>query len=99
MTFTLGELREQWKALAEADTLHMLPQEALISSIKGLAEELLDFTKEKAANEKDLMQEARDQQLRFECLIEAVRGMGGASDQQIIDRATQFEKFVKEGVK
>lgn len=36
--------REEWKALAEADTLHMLPTEALIASLKDLATRLLEVT-------------------------------------------------------
>lgn len=33
--------REEWRALATADTLHLLPTEALIATIKHLAERLL----------------------------------------------------------
>lgn len=36
--------QEEWRALAEADTLHMLPAEALIASIKDLATRLLEVT-------------------------------------------------------
>jgi hypothetical protein len=41
---TTIEEREQWKALAEADGLTMLPKEALVASIKDLAGRLLDIT-------------------------------------------------------
>ena len=34
--------REEWAALVAADTLHLLPPEALIASIKDLAQRLLD---------------------------------------------------------
>lgn len=40
----LAELRLQWRELADASTLHMLPQEALIASIQDLARELLKRT-------------------------------------------------------
>lgn len=40
----LIQLRLEWAALVEADTLHMLPKEALIASIKNLAQELLERT-------------------------------------------------------
>ena len=40
----LEELRLQWRALADAETLHMLPQQALIASIQDLARELLQRT-------------------------------------------------------
>lgn len=46
-TSDLEELRAQWTALAEADTLHMLPTEALVASIKDLASELLNRTETK----------------------------------------------------
>lgn len=36
--------REEWKALEEADTLHLLPVEAHIASVKHLAARLLDLT-------------------------------------------------------
>lgn len=36
--------REEWKALAEANTLHLLPIQALIASIKDLATRLLELT-------------------------------------------------------
>lgn len=36
--------REEWQALAEADTLMMLPKEALVASTKHLAERLLELT-------------------------------------------------------
>ena len=35
------EEREQWQALVDADTLHMLPKEALITSVRDLAARLL----------------------------------------------------------
>lgn len=38
--------REEWKALEEADTLHMLPTEALSASVKHLAARLLALTTE-----------------------------------------------------
>ena len=38
--------RDEWHALLEADTLMMLPKEALIASIKVLAAKLLDLTEE-----------------------------------------------------
>lgn len=38
--------REEWKALEEADTLHLLPIEAHIASVKHLAARLLDMTDE-----------------------------------------------------
>lgn len=41
---TLDELREQWAGLAESDTLALLPKEALIASIKDLANALLRAT-------------------------------------------------------
>lgn len=41
---TIEQEREEWRALAEADTLHMLPTGALIASIKHLAERLLEVT-------------------------------------------------------
>jgi hypothetical protein len=37
----IEELRLQWTALLESDTLRLMPTEALIASIKNLAEELL----------------------------------------------------------
>jgi hypothetical protein len=40
----LQELRLQWQALLEADSLDMLPKKALVASIKNLAQELLDQT-------------------------------------------------------
>lgn len=40
----IESLREEWKALAEADTLHMLPVEALTASIRQLARQLLEYT-------------------------------------------------------
>lgn len=36
--------REEWQALFDADTLHMLPSVALIASVKELAQRLLMFT-------------------------------------------------------
>lgn len=41
--------REEWRALANADTLHLLPTTALIASIKHLAERLLTIEAELAA--------------------------------------------------
>jgi hypothetical protein len=38
--------REEWAALAASDTLHLLPTEALIASIRQLAGRLLDLTEE-----------------------------------------------------
>lgn len=38
------EEREEWKALVEADTLHMLPKEALVASVQHLALRLLEVT-------------------------------------------------------
>jgi hypothetical protein len=40
----IDQLRKEAEALRDADTLHMLPKEALIASIKALAEEVLDLT-------------------------------------------------------
>ena len=40
----LSELRAEWEALATAETLHLLPIEALIASIRNLAGELLSRT-------------------------------------------------------
>jgi hypothetical protein len=36
--------REEWAALRDADTLHMLPPEALVASIRHLAGRLMDLT-------------------------------------------------------
>lgn len=36
--------REEWQALLDADTLHLLPPAALIASVKELAQRLLMFT-------------------------------------------------------
>lgn len=36
--------REQWTALRDADTLHMLPSAALQASIRHLADRLLELT-------------------------------------------------------
>lgn len=41
-TVSAGE-REEWQALVDADTLHMLPAEAHIASVKHLAQRLLDL--------------------------------------------------------
>lgn len=38
---------EEWAALVEADTLHMLPPEALIASVRHLAQRLLDLAQPK----------------------------------------------------
>jgi hypothetical protein len=38
-----GQEREEWRALVAADTLALLPDEALIASIKSLAERLLEL--------------------------------------------------------
>ena len=40
----MEELRAQWAALVEAETLTMLPKEALVASIKDLAARLLELT-------------------------------------------------------
>jgi hypothetical protein len=36
--------REEWQALVDADTLHMLPPQALIASVKHLAARLLEIS-------------------------------------------------------
>lgn len=38
--------RDEWQALVDADSLHLLPDEALIASIKQLAQRCLDLTDE-----------------------------------------------------
>jgi hypothetical protein len=41
--------REQWLALRDGDTLHMLPTPALVASIRYLADRLLELTDEEEA--------------------------------------------------
>lgn len=40
----MSDEREEWAALASADTLHLLPPEALIAAVRHLASRLLTLT-------------------------------------------------------
>lgn len=59
----LAELRVQWAALVDADTLHMMPPFALIASIQNLAGELLQRTQapEELAELRLLARQLREQ--------------------------------------